>query len=680
MARRLENIAGDTPRILALLDDDTNDEPICGDSDFSDVDDPDLVSDISDVDDPDFVHESGSPEDDGTNGSSGDSGPPLVPVTPAHDMQAAGPSWLQSPTARRKRHGGDSGPTTAQKRGRGTQRRQRAGRQPRGGRRGARGRQRLCVPPRVTPQSSPRHDSSPDSPATPDPATDWTWSDGDNFAPETFIFDDSQSGIRDDSITDNSREMDFFLLFFTEEIVQLIVRETNRYFGFMAAGTVMLATSRLLQWTDTNMSEMYSFFALVMLMGLVKKLNYRDYWSTDPLHSTPIFSKVMSVNRFTNILRSLHIIDNMLPIPDTPDRMRKIRPVFDYLRQRYKSVFAPFRNLVIDESLVLWRGNLFFRQYIPSKRHRFGLKLFVMCDCETGYIMDMILYTSTTTDITEDRTLGVAGAVVQTFIEPYLGKGHTLYVDNWYTSPGLFKFLHDNQTGCCGTVRKNRKNMPQFPPKMEKGDIIHKQANKIMAMRWQDKRDVTLLSTIHEPVMQVSQNLDPVTRAPINKPQCVIDYTFNMRLVDKSDSMISSIECARKTMKWYKKLFFHLIDTSVLNAQILYMVKTGKRTTLGEFTTEVVRQLLEVHSAPRPAPGGHRRAGAENPLRLTARHFPGLIPSTAAKKYAQKPCHVCRTTLLRPKVRKDSRYECTQCGVALCLIPCFEQYHALLRY
>lgn len=128
------------------------------------------------------------------------------------------------------------------------------------------------------------------------------------------------------------------------------------------------------------------------------------------------------------------------------------------------------------------------------------------------------------------------------------------------------------------------------------------------------------------------------------------------------------------------QLFFHLIDMAVLNAHILYLVKTGKKPSLHDFTVELVRQLLEAHSTQRRSSGGHRRTGADLPMRLTARHFLAVLPSTQGKKYAQKPCHVCRNTVLRPKMRKDTRYCCVPCDVALCLVPCFEAYHTLQNY
>ena len=50
-----------------------------------------------------------------------------------------------------------------------------------------------------------------------------------------------------------------------------------------------------------------------------------------------------------------------------------------------------------------------FQQYIPSKRHRFGLKFFVICDCETGYVLDMIVYTASDIDIPVDKDLMFSG-------------------------------------------------------------------------------------------------------------------------------------------------------------------------------------------------------------------------------------------------------------------------------
>ncbi|XP_038823658.1 piggyBac transposable element-derived protein 4-like, partial [Salvelinus namaycush] len=160
-------------------------------------------------------------------------------------------------------------------------------------------------------------------------------------------------------------------------------------------------------------------------------------------------------DRFLVLLRCLHFVNNATAILSDP--LYKIRNVLTSLTSAFGRVFVPYKDLCIDESLMLWKGRLAFRQYIPSKRHRFGVKFFVMCDVKTGFVQDIIVYTGSTTDIKHYEGLGVSGSVVMTMLAPHLDKGHTLYMDNWYSSPTLFQHLLSNSTGACGTVRSNRK-------------------------------------------------------------------------------------------------------------------------------------------------------------------------------------------------------------------------------
>jgi len=44
------------------------------------------------------------------------------------------------------------------------------------------------------------------------------------------------------------------------------------------------------------------------------------------------------------------------------------------------------RDISVDESLMLWKGQLGFRQYIPIKRARFGIKSYELCESGSGYI------------------------------------------------------------------------------------------------------------------------------------------------------------------------------------------------------------------------------------------------------------------------------------------------------
>lgn len=65
-----------------------------------------------------------------------------------------------------------------------------------------------------------------------------------------------------------------------------------------------------------------------------------------------------------------------------------------------------------------------------------------------------------------------------------------------------------------------------------------------------------MLSTVHMGEMISIGKENFKTGERIMKPDVVMDYTENMHLADKSDMMISFVECIRKTVQWYNKLIF----------------------------------------------------------------------------------------------------------------------------
>ncbi|KAG8196034.1 hypothetical protein JTE90_029004 [Oedothorax gibbosus] len=107
----------------------------------------------------------------------------------------------------------------------------------------------------------------------------------------------------------NFTELDLFHQMFDDNIMKTLVVETNRY----AEETINIrksATPTTKNWKQVDEKELLQFFGLVLLMGLIEKDEISDYWSTDELTETPIFSKTMSRDRFLLILRYLHFSDN----------------------------------------------------------------------------------------------------------------------------------------------------------------------------------------------------------------------------------------------------------------------------------------------------------------------------------------------------------------------------------
>lgn len=62
-------------------------------------------------------------------------------------------------------------------------------------------------------------------------------------------------------------------------------------------------------------------------------------------------------------------------------------------------------------------------------------------------------------------------------------EGHSLFVDNYYSSPILFEYLHQYKTGPCGTVRSNRARLPIFEEVEESGTQVFYHTDNLLALR-----------------------------------------------------------------------------------------------------------------------------------------------------------------------------------------------------
>ena len=108
---------------------------------------------------------------------------------------------------------------------------------------------------------------------------------------------------------------------------------------------------------------MKKFIALYLLTGIIQKPEIGQYWSTNPIIRTPFFNEVMARNCFQSILEFLHFNDNSGYQPNDPqrDRLYKIRPVVEYLINKFKTVYKPEKHVSINEALLLWKGRLGFK-------------------------------------------------------------------------------------------------------------------------------------------------------------------------------------------------------------------------------------------------------------------------------------------------------------------------------
>jgi len=174
---------------------------------------------------------------------------------------------------------------------------------------------------------------------------------------------------------------------------------------------------------------MYVVLALFMLMGIIEKPTLCSYFSKNYILATPIFGSIISMDRVESICNFMLFNNNdHIGTYQRPSKLIKIYPVLSHLNTKFQSLYLHEQNIAIDESLTLWRGRPSFRQYIPLKSSKFGIKSYELCESSSGYLCSFIIYTGKDTVF---QTAFISGdtnktaAIVLALVEPLLKKGRT---------------------------------------------------------------------------------------------------------------------------------------------------------------------------------------------------------------------------------------------------------------
>ena len=493
---------------------------------------------------------------------------------------------------------------------------------------------------------------------------------------------------------DITSPLDFLHLFLPDSEIQKFVDHTNKYAEDLISNPEvhqrLRETSRSIfkTWKDTNKDEIWMYITVCLAMGIVRKPEYDMYWTNDPMFETPIFTRLMSRTRFKQLRKMIHFSE---PIDcDKEDPLHKLREILDNLSERFESVYTPERNVCIDKYLSLWKGRLSFRIYIPSKRERYGIKIYMNCESSSGYLLGFIVYVGSGTDYGDAGTMTLSkpfddfktpSKVVLALLRNYVNQGYTVTLDNLYTSPELASTLFNHKTNCFGTLRK-KEGLPHdfwlWKPVKGEEPTIHFKEN-LMVLRWDDvtktrtKKVVSMLSTMHTGKLVDTGRIHRLTKEPILKPDVILDYNGTMGGVDTLSRVIIPYNSQRRGLKWYRKLAELFIEISCYNSFILWKkLNPGSKVDNLRFRKMLIDELVTFYSYGSKSYQTGRLNVSGNPLRLTERHFIASFPNVSSKKkYPQSRCVVCAAL----NKRKDSRYWCPICKVGLCIDNCFKVYH-----
>lgn len=500
--------------------------------------------------------------------------------------------------------------------------------------------------------------------------------DGAHFSNIKYDLPPVKQGAPKNIFSASDREISYFSQFFDNEMFALLVEETNLY-ARQKRTIYAGGDGRTKNWNDTTIEEMKAFVGCLIIMGIHDLPALSNFWSSDPILRVAAIADVMSSKRFRKLLENIHCNNNETQKPrDHPeyDKLHKLRPLIEKLLNNCRCNYDPSSYLSVDESMVPFKGRSSMKQYMPMKPVKRGYKVWCLCDSQTGYVLNFDVYTGKSNN-TSGFTLGEK--VVVQLTECVQNTNVLIAFDNFFTTPALMTTLYNNGIYSCGTVRINRKGLPDMMKqkiKLERGEFQFQIKGTISAVKWMDNRVVTLLSTLHDPreTTTVNRKNKDGTTAVVSCPTVVAEYNKIMGGVDRFDQLRERYAVGRRSVKWWHRLLYFLIDLSIVNSFILWKMCKRQFSNQDQLTYRVrlARQLIGGFSS-------RKRRGVKPSFLAKKRTVPDEVRLTQVGNHhpvsgnTYRRCRKCSTKALE----KRTKYMCTSCDVPLCIEPCFRQFH-----
>lgn len=189
----------------------------------------------------------------------------------------------------------------------------------------------------------------------------------------------------------------------------------------------------------------------MILSGYYPLPDETHYWSSDPDLSVAAVSECMSLKRFQQIKRFLHLADNTAL--EQGNKVAKVRPIYNKINANFHQFAVFHKMLSIGESMFPYFGRFGAKMYIRGKAIRYGYKIWCLCDSD-GYHSHMQIYTG---KVEGKSSVPLGSRVLNDSIKSHTDLlCHTILFDNFFTFHSFLADLSSKQITAVGTVRDNR--------------------------------------------------------------------------------------------------------------------------------------------------------------------------------------------------------------------------------
>lgn len=416
---------------------------------------------------------------------------------------------------------------------------------------------------------------------------------GENFRPRKAV-SETRACRTPEIFTESSKPIDIFLKMFPKSLLDYIAQCTNLRIEKVRSevGDRDARARKRSYMTFTDRGEIMIVLGSTLIMGYNQLPSFSDYWSLKPSLGNPVIKAAIGRDRCKFLLSKLYFTD-----PEKPPNASKtyyLEEVLNCLKTTFKKYREDSHVQSIDESMTKFKGRSSLKQYMPMKPVKRGIKMWVRADSRTGYAYDMNIYVGRESNPRQNQEFTLGENVIRTLTSTITNPDTTICFDRFFTSVTLMDTL---EFPCVGTCNAARRNMPKICPgkKFKQGEMAFVENGRgTIAVRWQDTKDVILMSNFHGPeITEVRRKLKTGAVVPVPAPEIVAFYRHAMGGVDRNDRMVGEHEFERKSTKWWKKVFYRLLKMAIVNSWVIYREKVNRKCSMKNFLIDLSLEMME---------------------------------------------------------------------------------------
>ena len=289
-------------------------------------------------------------------------------------------------------------------------------------------------------------------------------------------------------------------------------------------------------WMVT-LEEFNKFIGLIIARGVLgqRGLPCFSLWNTS--WGCPMFNKTLSRYRLMEIKsflrfdmksdRRRHLVE---------DRLCLASSMWNCFIENSQKSYVPNVYLTVDEQLLSYKARCQFIQYVANEPDKFGLKFWMVVDNERKYLYNGFPYLGK--DEIRDTSMSVPSNVVMKLMKPLFKHGYNVSCDNFFTSLDVAARLAKEKGSLVGTIRHNRRELPQAAKAMQQlhdttplKTTISSTSAALACYQCKKAKSVMILSTLHPDVAVSSEN------NPKKKPETVLFYNKTETRLNVVDQM-----------------------------------------------------------------------------------------------------------------------------------------------